>query len=127
MSKELFAIIFPILILIAYIGIKFLVDNKNNTFILLDEIYSLPMDVLFLGIAYIGGILVLNFEITLLGITILLIALIISGGLRFSINLSLRISKKKRGLGHFVCFLNYSLSLIIVIIIALVQLKITLK
>ncbi|MES9785016.1 hypothetical protein ABWK43_29925 [Bacillus thuringiensis] len=127
MSKELFAIIFPILILMAYIGIKFLVDNKNHTFILLHEIYSFPMDILFLGIAYLGGILVLNFEITLLGIIILLGTLIFAACLKYSINLSLRIPEKRRALGHFLCFLNYVLSIIIVAIIALVQLKITLK
>lgn len=127
MSKESFAIIFPICVLIAYLGIKFFVDNKNHTIILLNEIYSLPMDILFLGIAYLGGILVLNFEITLLGIIILLGSLLFAGCLKCLINLSLRITQKKRALGHFLCFLNYLLSLIIVTIIALVQLKITLK
>ncbi len=111
MDADLFAIWFPIISLIFYLNIKIWVDNKNNRSSTTEEIYSFPLDINFLGIGYIGGMMVIGEAFSLLGVTILLLFTIFSFITKSVSNLAIRKYYSNKKIGWTICIINYCLTL----------------
>jgi hypothetical protein len=115
MNEETFNIVFPIGILIIYFSIKLLVDNKNNRTPWYEEVFSYPLDILFLGIAFIGGILTKNLSVSLLGIIVLISYIVFCFISKGIINLTMNLFyTNRKWWGYFCCLLNYICSMLLI-------------
>ena len=114
MDAEIFSILFPILTLIFYLNIKILVDNKNNRSTWLEEVYSFPIDINFLGIGYIGGMMVLGETFSLLGVVILLLFTSFTSITKVLANKALNLYYSNKKSCWIICLLNYVISIYII-------------
>lgn len=128
MSISTFSILFPLGILLIYFGIKLLVDNKNNKTPWYDEVFSYPLDILFLGIAYIGGIITKDLSISLLGIIWLIGYIFCCFFIKSMINITSKLFySDKKGWSYFWCFFNYLSSVLLIFLLLNIYMQIKVR
>jgi hypothetical protein len=121
MTTDLFRSVFPFFVIIIYLCIKIYVDNKNSKTPWYEEVFSFPMDIIFLGIAYVSGIMLKGLELSLLGVVLIFGCLFFSFITKSLTNFSITVyyGTDGKGKGWSLCILNYMLSITLVVVLYL--------
>lgn len=116
MSDGQFQLVFPIIILIFYLFAKIYVDNKNNKSSWQEELAAFPLDIIFLGIAFVGGAMTKTLQLSLLGAIIIIALFLFCFLVKILSNLSIDLlNANKNWKAFWAILINYILSIAIVI------------